>query len=106
MSLSAVSATASRIASARRSRRMSVTSDTVEYLEEPLHVERLGQVLGRAGGPQLIDLLRVGVGADDDHGDIARLRHLAQSSKSLFARDVGQVHVQHDDVGEGPACTV
>ena len=71
----------------------------VEDAEQPLDVDRLGQVRGRSGRQQLLDPRRHGVGADHDHRDVDRPRIVPELTEHLRTRYVGQVQVQQDHVG-------
>ena len=62
-------------------------------------VERLRQVVGRAGVAQFARPARRGVGAEDDDGDAAGAGGGLQLAGNLLAGDVGQVQIEEDEVG-------
>src|SRR5713101_2059907 len=68
---------------------VSVVEDVVDQLEEPSHVQRLGQELPRASGAQPLDLAGSGIGADHDHGNLAGSRVTPEPLQYLGPRDVG-----------------
>jgi hypothetical protein len=68
----------------------------VDQREEPAQVERLHEVLGRTGREHVHRELRVGVSADDDHGDLRYGRFEAQHPEHIAAARVGQPVIQDD----------
>ena len=71
----------------------------VQRREEGREVDRLGPVVGEAGGEGALDVLGHRVGRQRDAGDRGGARVGAQPAQHLEAVEVGQLHVHQHQVG-------
>ncbi|MEZ5263508.1 MAG: hypothetical protein R2755_17475 [Acidimicrobiales bacterium] len=67
--------------------------------EQPVELDRLGEVVVGAGGEQPFDVAGGGVGGQHHHGRGGRGGVAAQQAEHLFAVEIGQVQIQQHQVG-------
>jgi len=70
----------------------------VDEGQEFADINRLGEVIVRAGGAEAIDLRGSGIGADYDHGNGLGARIGTQLPKDLVSLNIGEVEIDEDEV--------
>ncbi len=71
----------------------------IQDLKKLFHVERLDQVADRPSGEETFDLVRGGIGTEDDDRNVARGGVVAQLTQNFVALDIREMKVQEDHVG-------